>query len=452
MPREAANTATAVPRAARIVAVVLLGVCLGGRAIAAGGEDRSPEQYAVHGQLTYVEQEADSFAAPYRGANSLTPDRGRETVDATLYIGKQLWSGAEGWMDAELDQGFGLDNTLGLAGFPSGEAYKVGRSEPYFRLTRAFIRQTWDLGGNGEEVEGAQNQLAGSRRSDRLVLTLGKFSVTDVFDTNRYAHDPRGDFLNWAVLDAGSFDYAADAWGYTVGAALEWWGGAWTFRAGAFDLSDVPNSPHLDPGGHEFQAVIELERRLEFLGRPTRVLVTAYQSRGRMALLDQAVAEGLASGTPVDGSSVRSFRSRAGIHVSLEQRVSESVGLFARIGGASGNVEVYEFTDVDRSIAAGVTVNGAGWRRPRDTFALAAVENQISAARKRYFDAGGLGLLIGDGRLPHAGAERVLEAYYDVGAPARCHVTLDYQRIVNPAYNRDRGPVGVAAVRLHVDF
>ena len=399
-----------------------------------------------------MEQETDSFSSPYRGPNSLTPDRGRETVDATVYLGRRLWSGAEGWIDAELDQGFGLDNTVGAAGFPSGEAYKVGKSEPYLRLTRAFIRQTWNLGGVGEALDAAQNQLAGSRSSDRIVLTAGKLSVTDVLDTNQYAHDPRADFLNWAALDAASFDYAADAWGYTVGAALEWYAGQWTIRAGEFDLSDVPNSPHLDPGAHQVQTVIELERRLTVFGRRTRVLVTAYQSRGRMALLDQAVAVSAATGGAVDPGAVRRYRSRTGVDLEIEHQWSESLGLFGRVGGASGNVEVYEFTDVDRSVAAGMSLKGARWRRPHDTFAVAAISNEISTARRRYLDAGGLGLLVGDGRLPHAGPERILESYYDADIAASCHLTLDYQRITNPAYNRDRGPVGVIAVRLHAEF
>ena len=122
------------------------------------------------------------------------------------------------------------------------------------------------------------------------MLTVGKFGVGDVFDTNQYAHDPRGDFLNWSALDAATFDYAADAWGYTVGVATEWYNGPWTFRAGAFDLSDVPNSPRLEPGADEFQLVLEIERRFELEGHPGRVLATAYDSRGRMGLLTDASA------------------------------------------------------------------------------------------------------------------------------------------------------------------
>ena len=178
----------------------------------------------------------------------MTPNKGAETIDASLFLGARLWTDAEIWLNPEIDQGFGLDNTLGVAGFPSAEAYKVGDNQPYLRLPRLFVRQTLNLDERREPVEPAQIQLGGSRSANRLVLTLGKFSISrNVFDNNQYAHDPRSDFLNWAVVDAGTYDYAADAWAYTVGAALEWYRDAWALRFGLFDLSNVPNSPDLEP-------------------------------------------------------------------------------------------------------------------------------------------------------------------------------------------------------------
>lgn len=439
------QSASAVAASCLIAAGVL-------RSTAACAQSQPAEDAAVHGQLTYVEQETDSFAAPYGGPNSLLPDQGRETVDATLYLGHRAWSGAEAWIDAEIDQGFGLANTLGAAGFPSGEAYKVGKSHPYLRLSRAFLRQTWNLGGPSETVDSAQNQLGGSRDSNRLVVTVGKLSVTDVFDTSKYAHDPRADFLNWAALDAATFDYAADAWGYTVGATAEWYAGDWTARAGLFDLSDEPNSPHLDPGAHEFQTVVELERRQTIAGRPTRVLATAYRSHGRMALLDEAVAVSVATAEPVEVAPVRSYRDRTGLSVGVELQASDAVGVFGRAGAASGNVEVYEFTDVDRTISTGLSLSGALWHRGHDTLAAIVIVNDISSARRRFLEAGGLGLLVGDGQLPNAGTERIIETYYDLAASAACHLTMDFQRIVNPGYNRDRGPANVVALRLHAQF
>jgi high affinity Mn2+ porin len=410
------------------------------------------EKFAVHAQFTYVEQETSNFNAPYRGANSLSPKIGDETVDVTLYLGTQLWFGAQAWLNGEIDQGFGFDDTLGVAGFPSGEAYKIGKKQPYLRLPRAFVRQNVDLGGELQPDPGAANQLAGSHCADRLVIWLGKFSVGDVFDTNQYAHDPRGDFLNWAAIDAGTFDYAADAWGYTVGAALEWYQGDWATRLGVFDLSTVPNSPHLDPGFHEFQTDFELEHRHEILGASGRLLLTLFDSRGRMGLLDQAVQAAQSSGTPVDIASVRAYRGRFGASLGLEQKIVEGLGAFARVGKAGGNTEAYEFTDIDRTVVAGISLQGGRWHRADDTVGLAGINNAISAARQNFLNAGGLGILVGDGRLPHPGPERILETYYSASLWHFAHLSFDYQWINNPAYNRDRGPVSVYAVRLHAQF
>ena len=294
------------------------------------------ERFALHGQFTYVEQETDSFRAPYAGPNSLSPNQGRETTDLTLYAGAQLWSGAEIWINPEIDQGFGLDNTLGLAGFPSGEAYKVGKNQPYLRLQRLFVRESLDLDGDRQAIEAAANQLAGFHSTNRWVFTVGKFSVADIFDVNQYAHDPRDDFLNWAAIDTGTFDYAADAWGYTVGAAAEWYQGEWTTRFGLFDLSNVPNSVHLEPGAHEYQIDLELEKRHEIFGHAGKILVTVFNSRGRMGLLDEAVQIAQASGDPVDIAAVRRLRNRPGADLSLEQQIVEDLGMFARVGKSAG--------------------------------------------------------------------------------------------------------------------
>jgi high affinity Mn2+ porin len=432
--------------AAALLAAAL--TCVQGAARAADGS----EIYAVHGQFTFTEQRTSDFNAPYAGPNSLTPHINEETVDVTLFLGRRLWSGAEIWIAPEIDQGFGLDDTLGLAGFPSGEAYKVGEYHPYLRWQRMFVRQTMNLDERREWADPAQMQLGGTRSPNRLVFTLGKISVTDIFDNNQYAHDPRNDFMNWAAVDAGAFDYAADAWGYTAGAALEWYRSAWVLRFGAFDLSNVPNSPHLEPGFHEFQYDLEVEKSHQIGGRPGKLRLTAFDSRGRMGLLNQAVDLAASTGTPVNIAAVRRYRDRLAASLDLEQQLAVELGMFARIGKAAGNVEAYEFTDIDRSLSTGLSLQGARWGRRDDTVGLAAMLNGISANRQRYLNAGGLGILVGDGKLPHPGPEKILETYYSLAVLHNAQLTLDYQYIGNPAYNRERGPVSVFAVRIHAQF
>lgn len=409
------------------------------------------DQFNIHGQTTYLQQYVAPFRSPYMGPNSLIPNQTRQTWDVTLYAGFRPWQGGEFWVNPEIDQGFGLSSTLGVAGFPSGEAYKVGAAAPYARIPRAFFRQTFDIGGEAKTIDADINQFAGIQSADRLVLTVGKFAVTDVFDTNKYAHDPRKDFMNWSIVDTGTFDYAADAWGFTYGAAVELYKGNWTFRGGLFDLSIVPNSTELDPTFSQFQWIGEIEHRHEIWGKPGKVAVTGFLTRGRMGRFDDAVALAQATGATADTALVRRYQSRAGISVNLEQEITKDLGVFARAGVAEGSKESYEFTDVDTTVAAGLALAGSAWNRPNDTFGFAGVVNGVSQARKTYLDTGGLGILVGDGRLPNAGPEKILETYYSFLLWS-WRATLDYQLVVNPAYNRDRGPASIFGVRIRSQF
>jgi high affinity Mn2+ porin len=414
--------------------------------------ETKPDNWSIHGQTTYVNQYAPRFRAPYRGPNSLQSRAGRETWSATLYAGLRPWQGAELWINPEIDQGYGLSRTFGVAGFPSGEAYRFGANYPYIRLPRTFIRQTIGLGGETEKVEAGANQFEGSRSANRLVITLGKFAVTDIFDTNRYAHDPRSDFLNWSLVNTGTFDYAADAWAYTYGTAVEWYQSRWTLRAGVFDLSIVPNSTRLDPTFRQFQLLLEIEKRHDLWGQPGKLALTGFLSRARMGRYDDAIRAAALAGGPADLAPVRRYTSRGGISLNVEQQVSPNLGLFARTGLASSDVEPYEFTDIDRTIAAGLLLSGKLWGRSDDTVGVAGVINGISSKHEDYLNAGGLGLLIGDGRLPHPGPEYIVEAYYNMRIWRGVFAALDLQHINNPGYNRDRGPVWVPGFRFRVEF
>jgi high affinity Mn2+ porin len=407
--------------------------------------------FAVHGQTTFVEQYALPFRSPYVGQNSLIPNQGRETFDATAYLGVRLWQGAELWIDPEIDQGFGLSTTLGLAGFPSGEALKRGESVPYARIPRAFIRQTVNLGGDSQKVEAVANQFGGSQSSNRLVFTVGKFAISDVFDTNKYAHDPKRDFMNWALIDTGTFDFAGDAWGVTYGAAAEWYQGDWTLRGGVFDLSAIPGSTDLDTTFQQFQWVGEIERRYELWGHPGKLAVTGFLSRGRMGSFQDAIDLAQITGGPANIAAVRKYQSRTGVSMNLEQEITPELGVFARAGVADGDVEPFDVTDINRTAAAGLSLKGKQWGRPDDTFGVAGIVNGISNVHQQFLNAGGLGLLVGDGTLPHPGPEQIIETYYAFPLLAST-VTFDYQFIVNPAYNRDRGPVSVIGARMHSDF
>jgi high affinity Mn2+ porin len=320
------------------------------------------------------------------------------------------------------------------------------------RIPHLFFRQTIDLGGARLRVDPDLNVLGGQQSADRLVVWIGKFGVTDVFDTNAYANNARNDFLDWAIINAGSFDYAADAWGYSYGTAAEWYQDWWTLRAGAFTLSKLPNSTMLDTSFTQVQFVAEMEERHRLLGHDGKLKVTGFLTRGRMGDYDQATVIAEQTGQPADIAAVRSYKSRSGVSANLEQSITPELGLFSRAGLAEGGREAYEFTDIDKSFSIGLALQGKSWGRPDDVLGTAFVIDDISRRAKNFLNAGGLGILVGDGSLPLSGPERLWESYYRISLTAHAQLTADYEFIDNPGYDRLRGPVSVLSLRLHLQY
>ena len=413
-----------------------------------------PDTWGVYGQATGVSQYHPAFNSPYQGANSLTPgEDSQETMDVTLYAGVHILGG-EFWVNPEYDQGFGLSNTLGMAGFSSGEAYKVGANDPYYRLPRAFYRNVFNLGGEEQNIAPAANQLGRTQTADNIILTIGKFSVTDIFDGNAYAHDPRADFFNWSVVESGAFDYAADAWGFTDGVAVEWTQSWWTVRGGYFALSLVPNTPTIDTSFAQHEWVGELEERHQLWEHPGKLKLLAFVNQGYMGSYNDAIQLAQQQpGSAPDTSLVRHFASRTGYALNLEQEMASDLGFFARASMNDGSKEAFDFTEINQSVATGLSLKGDRWGHHDDTVGVAAVANALSNDARAYFVSGGMGILIGDGRLNY-GLEKIMETYYSYAVPKVEHLmlTLNYQHVVNPGYNQDRGPVNIFGVRVHKEF
>ena len=223
-------------------------------------------------------------------------------------------------------------------------------------------------------------------------------------------------------------------------------------RGGVFDLSAVPNDAELDPSFAQFQWLGEIERRYEVWGHPGKIAVTGFLSRGRMGTFADAIALAQMIGGVPATAAVRQYRSRPGVSANLEQEITSDLGVFARIGWADGDVEPYEYADIDRTAAAGLQLKGTKWGRPDDTVGIAGVVDGISKEHEAYLNAGGLGILVGDGMLPNPGLEKIIEAYYSYALTSATRISFDYQFIDNPAYNADRGPANVFGGRFHWEF
>ena len=407
----------------------------------------------VHAQTTFLPQAYPGIRSPYSGGNSL-PGSGQlqATWTTTAFVGARLWQGGEFYFNPELAQGFGLNGTLGLAGFPNGEAQKAGAAFPKIRAQRYYIKQTFGLGGEQEDVPDAANQLAGKRDIDRVTLIVGRFAIGDFFDGNSYAKDPRADFMNWAMWSSAAYDFPADLPGYTRGAIAELNRKDWAVRAGLFQVPDAPNSDVLTfkTGG----AVVEFEGRYAISDQPGKLRLGAFGNLGntgnyRDALAIEAMNPALDINTVMAG--IRRDNLKYGFYANAEQQIAKDVGLFARASWNDGQNEILSFTDIDRSISGGLSVKGSYWGRASDTIGIGGAVNGLSSAHRDYLAAGGLGLLIGDGQLNYRN-ERIFETYYAYALNKQFTLTADYQFITNPAYNADRGPVHIFSGRLHGEF
>lgn len=411
-----------------------------------GASSVTDRAWDIHFQSTLIGQGVPPFAAKYSGANSLEPHgEVKDTLSFDVTGDVRLWRGGEFTADVLMWQGYGLSKTTGLAAFPNGEAFRVGKTYPDAVIARAFIRETIGLGGGEETADDSPSGFGGPEDVRRITLTVGHFSATDIFDKNAYANDARTQFMNWALISNVAWDYPANTIGFTNGAAVELNLRSWAARAGFFQVPHVQNGLRLDWDlAHAWSSAAELEKRFSFSGHPGAARLLAYKERAHMGNYQ----ESLNNPENIQLNGQQQYRSKYGFGINIEQQIRKDFGAFMRLGWNDGKNEIWEFTDVDRTASAGISLKGEAWRRPGDIVGLAAVVNGISAAHRQFLAAGGLGITVGDGKLNY-GKEEVLEAYYSIATRWSVSVSPDFQFVANPAYNRDRGPASIFALRLH---
>lgn len=435
------------------VGFALIAAMLFGSMASVRAEETVEEAWNVHFQATYIWQKKPSFSAPYTGVNSLSPLTEKSySFSSTAALGWRPWTGGELYINPELVQGVPLSGLTGLGGMTNGEQQKTGGPNPTLYRARLFLRQTWALGGQKVGVESDANQLAGMVDKRRIVVTAGNLALIDIFDNSAFAHDARTQFMNWALLAHGAYDFAADSRGYTWGASAEYFWDDWVLRAGRFMQPAESNGLALDK--HIFEHYgdqIELEHTHRVSEQPGKLRLLAFRNKAMMGSFRDALADAPNNGGIPDVSRVRSERTKIGFGVSAEQSLTSDISVFARGSWNDGASETYAFTEIERSISTGAIVQGGLWARDNDAFGVALVRNGLSAAHRDYLAAGGHGAFIGDGQLNYR-PETIVEAYYSANVAKSAWVTLDYQRIANPAYNRDRGPVTIGSIRLHAQY
>ncbi len=412
--------------------------------------DEFESVFSVHGQTTIVSQYHSRFHAPYSGIHSLVPFHEVATSQtSTLFLGARLYDGGELFFNPEVAGGRGLSGVSGVGGFPNGEITRVGLPQPTPYVARTYFTQTIGLGGEREKVNDGPNSVAGYRDVNRIGLTLGKLAATDFIDNNAFNHDPRTQFLNWALLYNGAWDYPADVRGYTYGGVAELNREQWAIRYGLFGEPTEANGAVIDSHfdrahGHAW----EMERRNESGGLSGHLRLLAFLNRANMGDYQQATTDPAAM---TDITTTRRYRSKYGFGYSWDQELSEDLGFFSRAGWNDGRTESWAFTEIDRTFTVGARIKGTRWRRKDDEIGLGIAVNGLSPQHRAYLAAGGLGFILGDGKLNY-GLENAYETYYRWKISSNIFLTANFQLIVHPGFNQDRGPVFLEALRAHAEF
>ncbi|PSL42703.1 carbohydrate-selective porin (OprB family) [Chitinophaga niastensis] len=425
----------------------------------------SSKKWTAHFQLTSVYQSHNSFSPKYSGVNSLdTAQEEALSLTTTLFLGRRLWKGAAIYFNPEISGGSGLSKTTGIAGFPNGEIYRVGNPKLTLFIARAYLEQTFAVGNSSDEFqEDGKNQLATMLPSSRITIRVGKFCISDFFDNNSYNHDARSQFLNWSMMSNGSWDFPADTRGYTKGIEIELVKPAWAIRFAAVQVPKIANGLPMDwnllKGNSE---TLEYERKWHVQHHPGAIRATGFMTFSKAPYYKDAI-DAIHTGDTARSAyliGVLSGNTEAtsyggvkyGFGINGEQEVANGVGVFTRISWSDGHSGTWAFTEIDRSLQAGINLSGSLWRRPNDNFALGGAVNGLSSQHRDYLAAGGVGFIIGDGKLNYA-PEYIFETYYKATLNKFIALSLDYQCILNPGYNKDRhGPISVPGVRVHIEI
>lgn len=404
-------------------------------------------------QATSIGQYHGTFNAPYTGPLSLRDYPERDvSLTTTLFFGLRLDQNTQLYFNPEIAGGKGFSGTNGIANFPNGEIPRVTTAAPKPYLARLYIMHDFGWGSERESFESDENQLAGQRPVNRFTIIVGRFSAADFFDNNRYSHDPRTQFMSWATMYNGAWDYPADTRGYTWGWVNELHTANWSFRFGIAAMPRVANGEQLDLRlAHDRSQMWEQERRWTEHKHPGAIRTLEYMNYADMGNYGEAIAIAKQTGTVPSVVATRKIGTlKYGFGINAEQEITSDVGVFMRLGWNDGKTESFAFTAIDRLASAGVSVTGTRWHRHFDTAATALTVGGLSAVHAQYLAAGGLDFLIGDGRLNY-GPEYVWESYYNARVIPGFFAAFDLQHVANPAYNQDRGPVWVSSIRLHIE-
>jgi high affinity Mn2+ porin len=413
-------------------------------------------------QYTFVDQKQSSLTSPYEGKLSLHPDgdrQGSHTIG--FYGGWAPLSWLQVYLDTEKFMGAAVSNATGLGNLTNGDVVHAGSGglKKEFYIARSYLRLMLPLSSQLSRVARAQDQVPGTEAATRLEVKLGRLSVSDDIDKNRYANATRTQFMNASLWQNTAWDFAANTRGFSDGMVLSFISPTWALRYALFKMPTHANGQELESLKRARGENLELTLSPPQVATILRLLI--FRNTANMGDYREAIAAAAGTGLPpVVSSTDRDGRHKYGFGVNAEQPLADDgdTGVFMRIGWNDAATEDFAFTEVDRDVSFGGQLSGAHWRRSDDRLGVGVSASGLSDPHRDYLAAGGNGFTLGDGRLSYA-HEEIFEIYYRVQwswtvftAPVRLQLSPDFQYIQNPGFNQDRGPVRFYAVRLHLEY
>jgi high affinity Mn2+ porin len=407
------------------------------------------ERFSIHAQTTVITQYKPSFNAKYSGQNSLsTQEETKRSITSTLFLGARLWKGASIFFNPEIGGGSGLSGSLGVGASTNGETYRISNAAPTFELARLFFRQIISLNHETEYIESDLNRLGGVISTNYISCTIGKICVSDFFDNNRYSHDPRTQFMSWALMSNGAWDFPANTKGYTPSLILEFVTPNHELRYGFSLVPTTPNGMIMnwninEAGSH----TLEYTYNYTIAGKKGALRLLSFFTKANMGNYNQSIV--LNPLAPDLVATEKNGHTKYGFGINCEQEINKNMGAFFRASWNDGNNETWIFTEIDHSMSIGISSNGKNWNRQNDNIGLAYVVSGLSGPHRNYLQAGGLGFELGDGNLNYA-LENLMELYYSMDIIKDLFISGAYQFVCNPGYNKDRGPANVFSIRVHI--
>jgi high affinity Mn2+ porin len=407
------------------------------------------ERFSIHAQTTVINQFKPAFSAKYSGESLITKQESQTSITSTLFFGAKLWKGASAFINPEIAGGSGLSEALGIAAATNGETFRIGDPAPKIYLAQLFYRQVFALTSEADFQSSDCNQLGEYVPKKYLAFTVGKIGVADYFDDNKFSHDPRTQFMSWALMSNGAWDYPANTRGYTPSIVLEYVSPVNELRYGFSLVPLTANGNDVnwnisEAGSH----TLEYTHRHKIKNQQGAVRILGFFTTANMGNYRRSIA--ISPQNPKIEDTRKYGNTKFGFAINAEQNITQNLGGFFRASWNDGNNETWAFTEIDRGISAGLSLTGERWKRENDNIGIAYVTSGISSPHKDYLKAGGKGFMLGDGNLNYAW-EHLAELYYSAELVKNSiYLTGAYQLVVNPGYNHDRkGPVNVFSVRLH---